>query len=246
MLKRDSLILIIAAVSGLFSFILIVNYLKSSSGSKSQFVIASRVISKGQVIQNQDVALSKPIEQKNPSLYFLQLEDAIGNVAYSDIAQGSMFQRTQVGPAREEEASPAQEPVSLALPKGMRALTVAPKDVDNLPQTLSAGVRIDILGIAPNYEGIKELQMIVRAAQVIAVDRAGGSDIRSMTIALSPLGAIVVTKAMTQGKISLIVRSDDLDEDVVQTTLMGYTEIIRGVEKERASKYSSAKTRIET
>ena len=122
---------------------------------------------------------------------------------------------------------------TLPIPSGMRALTLTANEIDNLPAMLETGSYVDILGVLPNYEGKMELQTIVRSTQVINLKKRENSGIESLTVTLSSVGAEVVTKAMAQGKLHLVLRPDSGEKGVLQMSGMGFTEVIRGVEKEK-------------
>ena len=124
-------------------------------------------------------------------------------------------------------------PASLPIPAGMSALTLSDKNVENFPDLLEVGGFVDILGTVPDYQGKMELQAIIRSAQVITLDRTKEDQlIRSINVALTPAGAEVVSKAMANGKIRLILRPEQAEKSVVSLGA-GVTEVIRGVEKDK-------------
>lgn len=120
----------------------------------------------------------------------------------------------------------------IPIPAGMRALTLSAKEIENLPSSAMTGSFVDILGMAPNYSGKMELQTIVRGAEVISMDKEEAAS-RKLTLAVTPVGAEVVTKALAQGKISLVLRPDGADRGVLQVNSVGFVEVIRGVQKEK-------------
>ena len=133
-------------------------------------------------------------------------------------------------------ASPKEQPTSIPIPNGMSALGLSSSEIENIPDTLNAGNYVDILGIAPNYADKMELQTLIRGAQVIKVDaRKEEPGVQSITVALTPVGAEVVSKALTQGKIRLTLRPDNEEKGVLQTGAPGFIEVIRGVEKEKVT-----------
>lgn len=234
MLKRDSLILIVAVASGLFSFILIVNYLKSSSAVKTQFVIASRSIAKGQVINTEDVLLSGAMQSKTPNLLYLQVEDVIGGITNEDIAKSSLIYRSQI--LAPSVPAPLKKQVSLPIPEGMSALTLASGQIDVLPEDMEAGKYADILGVVSEAGDSRDIQPIVRGVQVLSINRAESSEVKAITIAVTPYGAIVVSKAMTRGKLGLVLRPDGAESGAYHPGVVGSIEIIRGVQKEKSVK----------
>ena len=230
--KRDVLIIIIAIVSGAFAFLLILGVMNGSSNSKMQFVVASQAIAKGQVIQINDLVLSRPMVQKNASSLFLKTQDVVGNTALEAIPKDALIDRSQVTPVRQEAPVVEQE-LSLPLLEGKRALTLTSKEVENVPDVLKAGNRVDIMGVAANYEGSREMQTIVSGVLVLSVEKKDGSEIKSFTVAMSPQAAVAVAKIMTNSKLTLAFRPDTGSEIVEELTMVGYTQIIRGVDKEK-------------
>ena len=130
-------------------------------------------------------------------------------------------------------SSKGQSSSPLPIPAGMRALTLSEKNIENFPDLLEAGNYVDVLGLAPNYEGQLDLQTIVRGAQVLIFDKKEGLETKSMTLALTPTGAEVVSKATAHGKIRLILRPDGGEKNVIPLTGAGLTEVIRGVDKDK-------------
>ena len=125
---------------------------------------------------------------------------------------------------------------SLEIPADMRALTLSGKDVENFPSPLEVGNFVDIIGIAPNYANQMELQTIVRSSQVVKIDRGKEGEqsaIHAITLTLSPVGAEVVTKAKSEGKVQLVLRPDGGDRDVLQLGSVGFVEVIKGVQKQK-------------
>ena len=132
-------------------------------------------------------------------------------------------------PAAEKKAL-----TSLPIPEGMIALTLSPGEIENIPDLLKVGSHVDVLGIAPNYKGENELQTIVRSAQVLSIDKDAKAQIRALSIALTSGGAEVVSKASDEEKLRLVLRPDSGEKGVFQFKGVGFTEIIRGVKKEKS------------
>lgn len=239
MLKRDMIIMTMAVGSGLVAFVLIANFLNKSATPKQTFVVAARNIPAGQIIAEEDLTMSQPMQSKVSNDLFTQAQDALGNQAVDQISSGSLVYRSKVNRAYTQTQTDAG-PQSLPIPPGMRAMTIAAGEFDGMPERLGVGAYLDILGMAPNYEGVKELQTIIRAAQILSLEKTADSQMRSITIAVSPLGAIVITKAMENGKLHLVVRPDGGKLGVAQGSV-GFTEIIRGVEKEKSTKFTGTR-----
>ena len=146
-----------------------------------------------------------------------------------------------LNPRPHQSTIPRRHSNSISIPKGMRGVTLSVNDIENIPNLLNTGGYIDVLGMAPNYIGKMELQTIARNTLVVSIDKPAGDkekaapqEIKSITLALSPIAAEVVSKAMTAGKIHLIVRSEGAESESLQLDMVGITEVIRGVSKEKS------------
>ncbi len=237
LVRRDIIILAIAIICGLLAFVIVANILKKSAQIKHQFVAAAKPLAKGQLIESTDLVISKPIESANPTNFFLQLQDVAGNEVIGDIVQGELVQRTKVRKPQPVVPAPSPTPVkniSLPVPPGKRAFAMAAVEIENLPEDLKVGNFVDILGSVATFEGSREMRTVIRGAQVISIDRKDNSEIKSVTTALTPTGAEMVAKTMTQGKLRFIVAPDDSQAGVMALE-QGAIEIIRGVDKEQSS-----------
>ncbi len=135
-------------------------------------------------------------------------------------------------PTIQVEERPTIEVVEkIEIPAGMRALAVSGSDFENIPGLVEQGAYVDILGMAPDYAGKLELQTIVQSAQVIKIDRPADNQVKAITLALSPAGATIVSKAVSKGKLHLLVRPDGGEKEVFKSDEVGATEVIRGVKK---------------
>ena len=233
MQKRDSLVLIVAAVTGLFSFILIANYLKSTAGNKLQFVVVARPIAKGQSIVQEDVYLSKPMQNKTPEALYMHAEDVIGNIASQDMAKDSLVYRTQILPP---ETAPSKKTEALPIPPGMSSMTLSASQIDGIPENIETGSYVDILGTITNPEGATNIQPVARGAQILSVQRANDSEVKSITIAVTSNGAIAVSKAMAHNPLGIVLRSGALGKGDNRSLELESIEIIRGIEKVRTAK----------
>ena len=221
------IVLIIAVASGFVGFLLMINVMKGSSHPVLSYVIAAKTIPKDKVIDASDAVMSKPLKNYNPSDLFLQVSDVVGSAASQEFAKGNLIYRNQV--YRNEQK--AQEgPVSLPIPEGMRAFGFGSTEVESMPGDIQVGSYLDILGLMPNYEGKMESQTVVRGAQVISIVK-DKSYMSSLTVALTPRATEVVTRAIDHGKVRLILRPDKGEKTIYQA--IGFTEIIRGVNKEK-------------
>lgn len=243
MLKRDVTLTLMALGCGVLAFVLVLNFLKASAQQKSHYVIAVRSLSEGTIINSNDIILSKkPIKNINRRDVFLQLEDVIGGTVIKKVRNGEIIRRFNVKRKtlivqRAADEPPEETAVSLPIPKGMRAFTVSSREINNVPDLLNVGNYVDLLGNVPNYEGLIEMRTILRGAQVLSIHLKDNTDIRSITLSLTPVETEVVMKAIGRGKIRIIVRPDIVGEKV-DRAVWESAEIIRGVDKQKKYRFT--------
>ncbi len=166
------------------------------------------------------------------------------------ISQNALVERAQVRRVSDEELS------ARSIPEGMRVLGVSASSIELIPDSLAEGQFVDILGKVAFPGRPTELRTLYRAAKVVSVKKSEAKgEINSMMLALSPLGAEVVTRAILQGKLGLLVRSESdpgeeagiaegLDTPPPAIEQNFTMEIIRGIEKEKSLVVGSASTPV--
>jgi len=192
-------------------------------------VEARAAISKGQVIQGQDVGLSAVLKKSNTKNLFSEIQDVVGQRALQDISAGSLISRAKV--SRQNTESKAPQKQALPIPKGMRALTISSENITNVPDLLDIGSYVDIIGQILNVNGEKEMRTIVGSRQVISVSPLDGSPIKSITIAVTPTEAETTLEAASLKQLQLLVRQDQAEQWTFEAS-SGSIEVIRGVQKE--------------
>ena len=241
--RRDIVILIVAILCGAVAFVIVSNILRKSAQLKQRYVMTAQALSTGQIISGQDIALSNPVENADSADLFLQPQDVVGNEVLEEISRGQLVRRSLVRKPVPAVAKAEPRQITLPVPPGKRALTVAANEIEDVPQALSVGNFVDILGNAKMPDGRVVMKTVVRGAQVISVDHSTGPGIKSATVALSPTGTEMVAVTLTQGKLRFVVVPDGSNAGVVQD--QSTIEIIRGVEKEvsnRGTQAGSSKT----
>lgn len=241
MRKQDILVLAIAGIAGVITFLFVVNYLKQAR-PKYQFVIASRAIEKDMVIKAEDLRMSEPIASDQPlspeqlSDLYTQLPDVVGMQALEVIPQGNVINRSKV-----KKSDISEKASELPVPPGKRVFNLSPNEIENLSQDITSGTFIDVIGNVATFDGKMELQPIVRDVQVrsIFTDEKTG-ELKSITIILSPRATDAVAKAVKRGRIRLVVRSEGTGKEDIVSEYIGYIEIIKGVFKEKVSHNQSS------
>lgn len=139
-------------------------------------------------------------------------------------------------PAAAAAPQMASEP---ALPAGMNSLTLSRGEIENLPSMIKADTFVDVMGLSPDVEGKMTFQSIVRNARVMSVAKSG-DEAGSVTLALSPSAGEAVSQAAVEGKLRLILRPEAGRESILLGGI-GFTEIIRGVEREQKMHFGGRK-----
>ncbi len=229
-MKKEHFVFLDAIGSGLMATILVFNFLKSAHQVQGRFVIAHTAILKGQVVQEQDVGLSKILKTSDTKNLFVEVSDVVGQKALHDIATGSLIYRSKVA---RENTQPGPQKKALPIPKDMRSLTLSRDDITNVPDLLDIGSYVDIIGQTTGVNGEKEMRTIVSSRQVISVSPLDGSPIESITVAVMPNEAESALEAASLKRLQLLVRQDRAaDQQRMFEPSAGSIEIIRGVQKE--------------
>lgn len=236
MLKKEIVAILVAAFCGLIAALMILNFLRSASQPKKEFVIAAVDLPIEHVITKNDIRYSSP-EAVDASFnienYFLLIPDAVGTKVVTPIRKGDLIKRKDV----DFEFKVGQEEKKLKkveVPKGMRALTLQAKDIRNMPAGVLVGDYIDILGMVSSSEtGESLLKTIAFGTQIAGIELAEGSDqIKSVTVVLSQRDAEIVFKAIAISPLQVVITSGPEDKSIYGDSA-GRIEIIRGITRSR-------------
>lgn len=245
-MKREVVLLIVAIVAGFFAFSLVMKTMNRAPQQiyteKVQCVIAQLQIPKGQTLTEKDLAYGEPVAKKDAgdlSDFFLQTQDAVGFIAQKDFVTGEKVLRSRVS---KEDSSPSDRQETLPIPEGMQALTVPAISIQNLPEFISPGKYVDVMGYQKVRDSEKkEIVNIVTSAQVISLEKTDGGPenararagkqnaVESVTLALTPDETKAFLRALDDGPVRLLLRSSKGIKPGYQAAY-GTVEIIRGVE----------------
>lgn len=247
-MKRDTMVLVVALACGVAAFGLIFNFLKQANAPQTQFVIAKENLPKGKILAAEDLTVSPPMKNIPREKYFTQINELIGmrlekDTFKNDMIERSLVQRIQIAAAKLlPQAAPEK---SLPVPPGQRALTLGLQDIENVPNTMTPGDYVDILGNVVLSNSQREIRTILYAVAVIGIQRTPAvivspdgqqrekSPVESVTLALLPAQVETVLNASKLGKMRLVVNSREGNQSAWSN--VGSIEIIRGVLKERKS-----------
>ncbi len=238
-MKRETMILFVAIISGIAAFGLIFNFLKEASKPATSFVLTSAEIKKGQILQEKDLTMSPLIKNLPPKTYYDEIDDVVGKEAISDIPQGKLVPRSKV---KTVEAAPpppplpVPEPTAIEIPNAMRALTLTSEELENIPPFLKPGDYVDILANVvfdgARKEKEQQIRTIMNSILVVAVGKSEKGSVESVTIALMPAQVESLLTVSKLGRMRLVISSKPSGQSTWSST--GTIEVIRGIQREKA------------
>lgn len=182
-------------------------------------VVAARDIPPGLTITTDDLQKRDLPEIYIPDEVFRTPEEVVGRVAMERVLQGEFI--------REERLADPEAGVGLnaIIPRGMRAISVDVKDASAVSGFLNPGNFVDVVGTFTDAEK-PSTRTLLRAVTVLAVNdrlvdamyirEEGGKKKKkgkkkgkpSVTLAVTPEQAELLTHAVDEGEITLALRND--------------------------------------
>ncbi len=243
MQRKDILTLAIAVGSGLIAFFLMMQQgqHKTAPVVLPNVVAAASDIAKDQTVTDDMVLLAPPPPGANIQDHFLQKEDVAGLQAVEAITKGALITR----PLLRRQTAESLEKV--AVPDGMREYKISVNSFENLPDETVPGSWADIIVNVLSAQGQGDLTTIYRGALIVAMKRDDDKRLNAVTLGLLPEGVEVIARAVSRGKISLMMLpagSGAPTPEIVAPTEVpsrapGVVEIIRGVTKEHSTAAAS-------
>jgi len=232
-MDKKKISLIAAVVMGLFAIILVNKYLSQIEQDKAKtggeiirVLIATKRIQAGTRINRTMVELKKiPVEFVQPSA-LNSVEAAMGKTAVIDIAGNEQILASKFSDAISKGPGST---LAMKTPFGKRAITISVDELSAVGGMVKPGDYVDIIGNFPFPQmvaGKAETQIVtvmlfqnvlvlavgsqIEREEVIDGGSRGGSARRSassVTLALAPKEAELITYAQQQGRLKLILRS---------------------------------------
>lgn len=174
-------------------------------GNVAQVLVASRDIKKGEVIRENMLGFVK-IRSENLKNNALQSpESAVGKVAKVDILQKQEILSTMV------TLPEGTQSLSQKTPPGKKAYTISIDKISAVGGNIRPGNKVDVVSIMqlPQTQG-QTVMTLFEAARVLQMGQ-GGKNLDSITLALTSEEIKVLTFALQNGQIKLVLRSP-LDE----------------------------------
>lgn len=220
--------------------------------------VATRAISFGEQITDEDVALMPWPKQSLPETYFdtenpLIEEGAEARVATRQIEKNEAFMDVKVSAPGDVAG------LTSRLERGQRAFAIKVDVASGVSGFLRPGDRVDVYwtgrikAVGNNIPVGDVTKLIETGIKLIAIDQTAQSDntsatiARTVTVAASPQQVAALAQAQSTGKLSLSLlgRNDDTVADVVevdQRSLLGLEETAK-VEAPQAVESCSIRTR---
>jgi pilus assembly protein CpaB len=186
-----------------------------------QVVVAQKTLFQGETIREEHVALQDVPPDFIPETVFFNLDEVIGRVPRERVLIDEYI--------RDERLADPEAGVGLnaIIPRGMRAVSMNITDASAVSGFLNPGNYVDVLVTIKPRGSIRSQKpktiTLLQAVYVLAVDnRMGGEDSQdgkvkpSVTLALTPEQAEMVTHAKIEGAVTLTLRND-VDVTKVET-----------------------------
>jgi len=174
-------------------------------------VVAARAIAPRTVITKDMLALKAfPKEFLSPA-FLTSMEQAVGRVATTAIAEGEILYRSRLAEKGEKTG------FSTRIPPGKRAVTVAVNEISGVAGLIEPGDRVDVLVTLPReIAGKEKSRLVIEDVAVIAVGQSvevrdpSAKDVKtyaSATLSVTPEQATLIAFGERNGVLKLALRS---------------------------------------
>jgi len=242
MRNRIGIVLALALVSGAVAAYLAFSYLRSptdggqgdaAAGGVAEVAVATRDMAVGTILRPEDVKLVKWPAAAVPQGYATSTEEVLGRGLISPVSTNEPLLAAKL--ARKE----AGGGLPIAIPEGMRAMSVKVNEVIGVAGYVLPGTHVDVLvtlkkqdaGGDARTEILLQNLTVVTAGQERQQDREGKpKTVPVVTLLVTPEQAEKLTLAASQGELQLALRNT-LDEDSVQTDGARLTRLLPSSER---------------
>jgi pilus assembly protein CpaB len=212
--KRMAIGLILALVIGLLAARYVFVQLRNArlaamrSAPTGRIVVAARRIGLGERLTSADLRTLPWPDVTKPAGAFGRIDDCLDRALITPVVENE--------PVLEEKLAPKEAGggLSVAIPKGMRAISVRVDDVVSVAGFVVPGTKVDVLatGATPNGDSVTRTALqdlrVLAAGQKSEQDREGKPQTYTVvTLQVSPEEAEKLTMASTEGKIHLALRN---------------------------------------
>lgn len=196
----------VAAViaTGIFYGLLInrLNGPQSVAASSGQVVVAVKPLDRGAVLKAEDLTAIDWTSGKAPAGAVSAPEQALGLTLLEPLAAREPLMQSQLAPRGSTGGA------SLAIPTGMRAVSIHPGDSGGVVALLRSGSRVDIQVLEKYSSGQMNLRRLLDNAQVLST---GGTEAASsrpvVTVLVKPAEADRLSLADASNQLRLVLRN---------------------------------------
>ncbi len=189
---------------------LIVNRLRSGSRAERSIVVAARELDRGTVLQKTDLKLIPWGGAETPKGSFATPDKLEGRTVLESVSENEPL--TQARVASQESGGAA-----LAIPAGMRAVSIRASDSAGVVSALRAGSRVDVQVYYARSGAEPLLRTVLQNIEVLSVPEAERGQSRTapsvVTLLAKPAEAEILGLADSGAKIRLVLRNP-IDSDM--------------------------------
>jgi pilus assembly protein CpaB len=222
--------ILIGVIAGGFVYTQFKRIAEAKSLPTTQAVVAASDLPLGRRLQATDLRLvTWPASKPLPGM-FGNIEDCLGRALVTTVVENEPVLEGKLAP-KEGGAG-----LSVTIPQGMRAVSVAVNDVIGVAGFVVPGTMVDVLVTGSAGNGATVTRTILENVRVLAAgpkieqDRQGKPESAPViTLLVTPEEADKLTMASTQGKIQLALRNV-LDSQKVEPPAVNQTALFAGIE----------------
>lgn len=158
---------------------------------------------------------------------FINPQEVIGKYSKTSITKGEQLTSARIGQTDRGTGLVA------VLPSDKRAITVGVTDTSGLSGLAKPGDKVDIISVK-NVNGNVSGQILLQNVMIMAINRSELSEdpapeagkatktekLSTITLAVNPKDAVLVSLAQNQGSLQMILRPEAPTEEFVQNTLI--------------------------
>jgi pilus assembly protein CpaB len=228
MRNRVGIILVLALVAGGLAAYLAVTFLKGPAGSQSEqapatvkVAVATKDLAVGDVIQPEDVKLVSWPAGAVPQGYATSVEEVQGRGVITPVMTNEPMLASKMA------GKGSGGGLAIAIPEGMRAMSVRVNDVIGVAGFVLPGTHVDVLVTLDKAETGSDAhtEILLQNVEVKSAgtelqqdpnDQSKPKAVPVVTLLVTPKQAEKLTLAATQGQLQLALRNT-LDKDTVVT-----------------------------
>jgi pilus assembly protein CpaB len=222
--------LVIGLIAGMFVYTQFKRVVAAKSVPTTQAVVAASSLPLGRRLEPADLRIvTWPAMEPLPGM-FTRIDECVGRALVTSVVENE--------PVLEGKLAPSQggAGLSVTIPRGMRAVSVAVNDVIGVAGFVVPGTMVDVLvtgsagGSTTVTRTILENVRVLAAGPKVEQDRQGKPESAPViTLLVTPDDADKLTMASTQGKIQLALRNT-LDSQKVGPPPVNQVALFGGIE----------------